>query len=182
MLPGAPLVKGYGAVTLKWGFNEVACERMEGMVPAAQMALCHRWHLPSACLSKWCRRGIASLQSAAPAPPARGDPVTRVSDGSGEFVLSAQWARPGLFPAGSPAAAPGRALPLAPHARQPLNLLFFMHMKGAGHGEINLPGHERGTKVYTAGQPFRPFWGGCTRAPGLFTIISAPCSDSFWGN
>lgn len=136
---------------------------MEGMVPAAQMALCHRWHLPSACLSKWCRRGIASLQSAAPPPPARCDPLTRVSDGSGEFVLSAQWARPGLFPAGSPAAAPGRALPLAPHARptarQPLNLLFFMHMKGGGHGEINLPGHKRGTKVYTAGQPFRPLRG-----------------------
>lgn len=58
---GAPLAKGYGTGTLKWGFNEVACERMEGTILAVQMALCQHWHLPSACLSKWCWRGHREL-------------------------------------------------------------------------------------------------------------------------
>lgn len=48
-------------------------------------------------------------------------------------------------------------------------------------GEINLHGHERGTKVYTAGQAFRPF-GDAIRTPGFFTVVSRQCSDSFRGN
>lgn len=85
-----------------------------------------------------------SLQSAAPPPPAQGDPLTRVSDGSVEFVLSAQWAHPGraasLFPMASPAAAPGRT-PSPPHTGQPLSTLCFTRMKAGGCGEINLHGH-----------------------------------------
>lgn len=153
MLQGAPLVKGYGTVTLKWGFNEVACERMEGTVPAAQMALCHHWHLPSACLSERCRRGIASLQSAAPPPPAQADPLTCMSGGAARFLLPARRVRPWPLPRRQPHSCPRPpAAPRPPRplpSRLPINLTLLMHVKGRGRGEINLHGHEARTKVYT---------------------------------
>lgn len=116
---GPPLAKGYGTGTLKWGFNEVACERMEGTVPAVQMALCHHWHLPSACLSKWCWRGhrelpicyTASTGLQWPRDP-RVRQVQRVcsfsSMGSSFSVFTAS-SQPQIFTAAATAALPGIA-------------------------------------------------------------------------